>query len=247
VKTHPVVFLHGFLGERGDWDAVIQRLGRPAIAFDLPGHGDAVSDRAIPEFNALIEGLGAMIPSPAHLVGYSMGGRIAMHIALRFPERVSSLVVISASPGIENETQRAMRRESDTAWANKLRKMERRDFLREWYAQPVFASLRDKPEQLAAIIERRITGDAGLLADALVKWGQGTVPSLWRVPLDVPRQWIFGEKDVAYTKMAGDPENPLPGNIHIIKIIKDAGHTVHLEQPAAVADSIRRFIEELES
>lgn len=241
-SQHGVVFLHGFLGAGADWKTVADHLGRHVFSPDLPGHG--LNREPPPDFEGLMAWLAARLPERAHVVGYSMGGRIAQHYAVRFPERVASLTVISASPGIEDEDQRAARRRSDAVWADKLRTMSMSDFLSAWYAQPVFASLRDKTELLSQIIERRSFGEPDLLADALVKWGQGVVPSLWRTHLDVPRQWIFGEQDVAYVKLARNPENPLPGNIHIIKT---AGHTVHLEQPAAVADSIRNFIEEHES
>lgn len=236
-----IIFIHGFLGCGDDWQSVSNQVGRDAVIPDLPGHG---SNREMPpDFGGLMAWLAARLPDRAHLVGYSMGGRIAMHYAVRFPERVASLIVVSSSPGIEGENLRAARRASDAAWADKLRTMPMPDFLSAWYAQPVFASLRNKPDLLREFIERRSSGEPGLLADALVKWGQGVVPSLWHAHLDIPRRWIFGELDVAYVKMARTPEKPLPGNIHIIK---NAGHTVHLEQPAAVADSIRNFVEECE-
>lgn len=236
------VFIHGFLGTGADWNVVADLLGRDAISLDLPGHG---SNREMPpDFGGLMAWLAARLPERAHLVGYSMGGRIAMHYAARFPERVASLTVVSASPGIEGENLRAARRSSDAEWAEQLRTMPMPNFVSAWYAQPVFASLRKKPDLLREIMERRSSGEPDLLADALVKWGQGVVPSLWHAQLDVPRQWIFGEQDIAYAKLARNPENPLPGDIHIIQ---NAGHTVHLEQPAAVADSIRNFIEELET
>lgn len=236
-----IIFIHGFLGTGADWNAVAALLGRDAISPDLPGHGS--NRETPPDFDGLMAWLAARLPDCAHVIGYSMGGRIAQHYAARFPERVASLTVVSALPGIEDENLRATRRASDAAWAEQLRTMPRPDFLSAWYAQSVFASLRNKLDLLREIIERRSSGEPRLLADALVKWGQGVVPSLWHAHLDIPRQWIFGELDVAYVKMARNPEKPLPGNIHIIR---NAGHTVHLEQPAAVADSIRNFVEECE-
>lgn len=237
-----VVFIHGFLGCREDWRSVMDHLGGESLALDLPGHGD--NRVRPPDFPGLLAWLADSLPDRAHLVGYSMGGRISMHFAHAYPERVQSLTVVSASPGIENEDQRAVRRKSDFEWADTLRTMSISDFLSAWYAQPVFASLRNKPELLAEMIERRSVGDAGFLADALVKWGQGLVPSLWRVPLHVSRQWVFGEQDTAYVKIARSAENSLPGIMHIIK---NAGHTVHLEQPVLLADSIKSFIKENES
>jgi 2-succinyl-6-hydroxy-2,4-cyclohexadiene-1-carboxylate synthase len=237
-----VVLLHGFLGCHHDWRVVMERLGEEELALDLPGHGD---NRESPmAFASLLKWLVCKLPDRVHLVGYSMGGRIAQHYAHAYPERVKSLTVVSASPGIEGEKARAMRRKHDANWARKLRTMPIADFLDAWYEQPVFASLKEKPDLLAAIKSQRATGDAALLAEALINWGQGTIPSLWLTPLDVPRQWIFGAQDTAYMKMARSTEHPLPGDIHIIN---HAGHTVHLEQPALLADTIKSFVKEYDA
>ncbi len=217
----------------------MEGLDGEGLALDLPGHGD--NRERPPEFAALLTWLASNIPESVHLVGYSMGGRIAMHYAHAHPQRVKSLTVVSASPGIEEEPARASRREHDAYWAAKLRNIPMSDFLDAWYKQPVFDSLKQNPDLLAMIKTQRSGGNAGLLAEALINWGQGTVPSLWRVPLHVPLQWIFGDQDLAYVKIARSTEHPLPGNI---RIIKQAGHTVHLEQPAMLADSIRSFVKE---
>lgn len=233
-----LALLHGFLGDRNDWSFVAGHLRYPSMAIDLPGHGD--NQDHPPEFSHLLTWLAASLPDRVHLAGYSMGGRIAMHYARAYPARVRSLTVISASPGIEDETARVARRAQDARWAATLRSVPLPEFLEAWYRQPVFASLQEKTDLLISIKQHRSGGRPELLAGALEQWGQGIVPALWPWPLTVPVQWIFGEHDAAYVAVAGHIRRRLPGAVHIVS---DAGHTVHLEQPATVADSIRNFIE----
>src|SRR5262245_37449007 len=112
----PFVFLHGFLGCARDWEALASKLDAPSFAIDLPGHGRS-------PFTAQFEEAlsSALPPEPVHLVGYSMGGRLALRYALAEPERVASLTLIGAHLGLKTESERAARLARDAVWARKLR------------------------------------------------------------------------------------------------------------------------------
>ncbi|HMO52263.1 MAG TPA: 2-succinyl-6-hydroxy-2,4-cyclohexadiene-1-carboxylate synthase [Kiritimatiellia bacterium] len=247
------LLLHGFLGCGEDWGPVVDRLAirvpdLHCLTPDLPGHG---KNREIPaispvkEVLAWLEQKREMSGCPRwHLAGYSLGGRIALHYALAYPERVASLTLISSSPGIDDEAERERRRVRDAIWAEMLRNSSRNDFLDAWYKQPVFGSLREKPGLLASIKARRSVGNAERLAQVLTAWGQGRIPSLWSrlSSLAVPGQWIVGAEDEAYVEMTYHLKNLLP-EACIVRI-PGAGHTVHVEQPDAVADAMAGLIKQ---
>ncbi len=228
-------FLHGFMGDSADWRTVIAALPQTAEAIDLPGHS---SQASTPIFSWQ-EMAGHLPATPAHWVGYSMGGRIALQLALDHPERVASLTLLSTSPGTENPTARARH---DAALAATLRATLLPEFLTTWYRQPVFASLQQKPDLLASIIARRAGGNREALAEALVRWGQGTTPSVWNRlhELTMPVQWLVGADDPAYVAITARVKNLLP-EARIVRI-PDAGHAAHLEQPEAIARLIREFL-----
>lgn len=237
----PVILLHGFLGAKEDWEAVAEGLFS-SVAVDLPGHGANTSWSRLPSFSSLLEGLdrqrAALGLDRWDLAGYSMGGRIALSYALRFPGKVTSLTLVSSSPGIADRDRRAERRRGDRAWADKLVHEGMTGFLEEWYRQPVFRSLGNHPDLMRAVMERRRLGDSRLLAEALTGWGQGRVASAWKRlgRLHMPVQWVMGEEDVAYAGMARTLKNLLP-EARVV-IVSGAGHVLPAEQPGAVARAI---------
>ena len=137
-----VVLLHGFSGTRRAWDGVIALLDRERyrpLALDLPGHGeDAAAEHPI-TFAGCVAAVLAAAPERFALCGYSMGGRIALHVALAAPERVRRLVLVSTSAGIEQPAQRAARREADAELARQLEQEPFEDFIERWRTQPLFA------------------------------------------------------------------------------------------------------------
>jgi 2-succinyl-6-hydroxy-2,4-cyclohexadiene-1-carboxylate synthase len=115
-----VVLLHGFTNTGHSWDRVIDALpdGADALAPDIRGHGDASAQRPV-TLDAVIDDIDLLTPDLFTLVGYSMGGRIALHVAFRLPDRVQRLVMIGASPGLKTATARAERRASDAKLAER--------------------------------------------------------------------------------------------------------------------------------
>lgn len=140
-----LVFLHGFAGDSLEWRAVGQAFGAyPRLYIDLPGHGGS-ADRAVNRFTDVSELIkNTLISYNMHkywLVGYSLGGRVAMYYASQSHEGLCGLVVEGGHPGLADDNQRAQRRRSDAAWAERFRREPLTQVFADWYQQPVFASL----------------------------------------------------------------------------------------------------------
>jgi 2-succinyl-6-hydroxy-2,4-cyclohexadiene-1-carboxylate synthase len=227
-----LALLHGFTGSGRSFDHLRDRLdGRfHVIAPDLPGHGaspDATGwDEAI---DSLAASLG---PSPLFLAGYSMGARLALAYALRFPDRVRALVLESGSPGIADRDERAGRRFEDEALAGILEREGIEAFVDRWEKHPTLATLRDLPEPIAAQLrERRRQNRVAGLASALRHLGSGTQPSLWSdlLRLRPPTLVLAGERDAKFSELARKMARSIPGAR--LCLVASTGHAPHLEAP----------------
>ena len=215
-----LVLLHGFTQTGASWDGVVRELaGRyRALAPDLgAGTWEGELDR-----------LEALAPERFTLAGYSMGGRLALALAVRIPQRVERLVLISASPGLANDGERAARRAADEAFADRIEAIGVEAFARAWAAQPLFAG--QPPEVAAAAHADRLRRSAADHAAQLRNLGTGVMPPLWERlrELTMPVSGVVGARDTKFRAVAermGFPTVVVPG----------AGHAVQLEAPAAVA------------
>jgi 2-succinyl-6-hydroxy-2,4-cyclohexadiene-1-carboxylate synthase len=229
-----VVLLHGFTHTGASWDPIIEALGQSyrAVAPDLPGHGRAQA--AAPDS---LEAIRAELPrSDFILVGYSMGGRIALHLALAVPERVNRLVLIGASPGIAHPAERAERRRSDERLADEFEQLDIESLAGHWARTPVLAG-QPAHVQTAAHADRLRSTPHGL-ASALRYLGTGALPPLWdRLDkLTMPVSLIVGERDQKFRTIAAEMAARLPHGR--VEVIPGSGHAVHLEEPEAVAAAI---------
>ena len=254
--TPPLLFVHGFLGEAGDWERM-RALLEPALVancFELPGHGAAqpiaadVGGGPARWFAAAGERLRdacTALAAPPVLVGYSMGGRLALYTALRFPQAVRGLVVIGADPGIEDAAARAERLTRDEALARQLAAAGDRAaftaWLQRWYAAPLFGSLRHHPH-FDDLLRRRLRARPASLAAALRGLSVAVQPVLWEAlpRLPIPALFIAGADDTKYRAVA-DRIATL-GAPWESAVCPGAAHAVHLEQPDAVAGLIRAFV-----
>ena len=252
----PLLFVHGFLGEAGDW-VELRALLEPPLAgscFELPGHGAAqpVAPGAgrgearwfAPAAERLRVACAAMATPPV-LVGYSMGGRLALYTALRFPRAARGMIVIGADPGIEDAAARAERLIRDETLARQLAtagdEAAFTGWLQRWYAAPLFGNLRHHP-QFDDLLRRRLRGRPAALAAALRGLSVAVQPVLWdALPrLPIPALFIAGAGDAKYHAVAeriaalGAPWQSV--------VCPGAAHAVHLEQPEAVAGWIRTFV-----
>ena len=243
-----VLFVHGFMGSSRDWEdlAGAACAGRYGIAVDLPGHGASVGLPAEAYIMAgASEGLARVLDAAgarrAVVVGYSMGGRVALHFALHHPERCAGLVLESASPGLASEAERAARRAVDAARAERMLG-DFGAFLDDWYRQPLFASLARREGLRERMTEARRRNDPAELAHVLRGMGTGEMPSLWeRLPgLRVATLAVVGALDAKYVALARRMARASPDVT--VAVVPEAGHNVHAERPEAYLTHLRAFL-----
>ena len=246
---YPILLLHGFTGSTAEWADVIPRLApfRQVIAVDLPGHGQSLADQCSME-NCVSEML-AMMEDRGHaqfdLLGYSLGGRVALHLALAAPERVRSLILESASPGIADPAERAARAAADDALADQIVTQGVEWFADYWQAIPLFASQASLPtEARAALRERRLRNSPAGLATSLRGMGTGRQESLWpRLDtITMPTLLMTGELDIKFKAINRQMAALMPSARHTS--LPGAGHTAHLERPEAFAELVVGFLTE---
>ncbi len=234
-----VVLVHGFTQTRHSWREVAARLEDrfEVVTVELPGHGEASPLRL--DFVEAADAIGRA-GGVATYAGYSMGGRLCLRLAIDHPERVRSLVLIGASPGLADAGERAQRRRSDDRLAEDLQAAGTSDFLDRWLAQPLFETTTTalghpagpRPDELAA---RRSNPPDGL-AYALRTLGTGSQEPLWDrlAELSMPVLLVAGEADARFRAIAermADAIGPLASTAWV----DGAGHAVPLDQPEACA------------
>ena len=237
-----LIALHGFTGESSDFTALQGHLTPETklLAPDFPGHGKLRHQRNPLEYTmeshlALISEAAAT-DTKVTLLGYSMGGRLALHWALAHPEKVERLILVGASPGLATADARAERQLADATLADFIQARGLTAFFKYWHNQTFFQPMLGLPaEQLAPILARRALNDPDGLALSLRHVGTGSLPSLWnrlkeiRCPVDL----VTGEMDVKFTRLAREMGPHLPKVRH--SVVEGAGHAVHLERPGDLA------------
>ena len=229
-----IVLLHGFTQTGRSWEPTIAALGERyrALAPDIRGHGAAAGARPVDVPSVQADVL-ALAPGRFALAGYSMGGRIALSVAVAAPERVSRLVLVGASPGLSDPDERRARRAADEALADRIEGEGIEAFAARWSSLPLWAG--QPPAVAAAAHAERLAQSPAGLAAALRGLGTGTMEPLRdRLPsLTMPVSLIVGERDAKFRALAERMAAALPGaRLHVVA---GAGHAVQLEQPEAVA------------
>jgi 2-succinyl-6-hydroxy-2,4-cyclohexadiene-1-carboxylate synthase len=232
-----LVLLHGFTHTGASWDQVVAALPqryRP-VAPDIRGHGAASEVRPV-SLRGVIDDVAGLATEPIELAGYSMGGRLALHVALAVPERVRRLVLIGASPGIAEAAARAQRRTADQELAREVERMTMEAFASRWAQTAVLA---DQPAEVqAAVHADRLRNTPAGLAESLRELGTGALPPLWHRlgELTMPVDLVVGERDAKFRAIAEEMAGALPRAR--MSVVGGAGHAVHLEAPDAVAEVI---------
>jgi 2-succinyl-6-hydroxy-2,4-cyclohexadiene-1-carboxylate synthase len=229
-----LVWLHGFTQTKDSAHEFLSILAgtHQLLTIDLPGHGAnaAVSASLDETADLLVDALPA---EPFTLGGYSFGGRVALHVAQRHPERLSRLILLSATLGLQNDDERRARRERDEQLANHIEEIGVDAFLDEWLAQPMFAALTHDD------VERRLRSrDAHGLATSLRLAGTGTQRWLGASlkEFNRPTLVLAGANDKKFVAEARRLQDALPEASSAF--IADAGHAAHLEQPRLVAELV---------
>jgi 2-succinyl-6-hydroxy-2,4-cyclohexadiene-1-carboxylate synthase len=230
-----VVLVHGFTQTGRSWDPLADHLAarHEAGAVDAPGHGESATIEAdLVDGAALLGAAGGR----ATYVGYSMGGRLCLHLAVTRPDLVERLVLISATAGIDDPEERAARRRADEALADAIERDGLEAFLARWVAQPLFAGLADP-----GLDDRRRNTAAGL-ASSLRLAGTGTQQPLWSrlSSIDAPVLLVAGHDDAKFVTEAERMAGLLPHPT--IAIVEGAGHTVHLERPGEFVELLDEWL-----
>ncbi|HEX5897936.1 MAG TPA: alpha/beta fold hydrolase [Solirubrobacteraceae bacterium] len=229
-----VVLLHGFAGTGRAWDPVVARLDPErytALAPDLRGHGAARDARPV-SFAACVADVLAAAPDRFDLCGYSMGGRIALHVALAAPERIERLLLVATTAGIEDAAARAARRADDEALAAFADTATIEQFADRWAAQPLFAGT--PPDAARLWRADLLRNDPRALAAALRGVGSGAMAPLWERlgELTMPATVLVGERDAKFVALGERLAGALPGAELVV--VPGAGHGLPREAPEAI-------------
>lgn len=244
----PLMLLHGFTGDGTTIAGLARRLEADAevVVPDLVGHGRSCcpvddGDYSVEAMAAQVAALGEeCLGGPFHLVGYSMGGRVALTLACRRRELLRSLTLIGASAGLADKSERAARRLSDNQLAESMELEGLESFVDRWMAGPLFATQKLLGDDfLAAARAQRLGNSPVGLARSLRAAGTGAM-----LPLhddlrrcDVPTVFVAGAQDPKFTAIAVELAGLMP--TADVAVIEGAGHAAHLEQPDAVAAVVR--------
>jgi 2-succinyl-6-hydroxy-2,4-cyclohexadiene-1-carboxylate synthase len=236
VSARRIVLAHGFTQTARSWDTVTELLGDRlpdalVAALDMPGHGSAADVAA--DLWASADRL-TELGGRGTYVGYSMGGRVALHAALAHPELVERMVLIGATAGIDDPVERHARVVADERLADRIEEVGVETFIDEWLATPLFSRLTTVNDQR----EDRLRNTAGGLATSLRSTGTGTQEPLWdRLrEIEAPVLVLAGEHDVKFTELGARLASGLPRGK--FSVVPDTGHSVHLEAPTTTVDAI---------
>jgi len=254
----PVLFLHGFLGSAQDWCGVTPFISKDywCISVDLLGHGKTVVNGSEETYrmencaNGLVHFLDSLGIGKCNIVAYSMGGRLALYMAINFPDRFDRVILESTSPGLKTKQERQDRRAHDNILAERLETGSLKQFLKEWYDQPLFAMLKQEQRRFVQLLANRMnnnksgsaTGPATGLATSLRMMGAGAQPSLWRQLHEIQAclLLIVGEKDDKFKRIAAEMAPKCPRAS--ICIVQGAGHNVHWQKPEEYARTVKGFL-----
>jgi 2-succinyl-6-hydroxy-2,4-cyclohexadiene-1-carboxylate synthase len=243
-----ILFLHGFMGDCHEFDEAIAVLSNHfyCLAVDLPGHGKTQVTEDEQHYtmtntaHGLIQFLESLRIQQSCLVGYSMGGRLALYLTLHFPNYFLKTVLESASPGLKTQAERDQRILKDLNLAKEL-EADFPSFLANWYQQPLFTSLRNYPN-FGKLLEQRLQNDPSCLARSLCNLSTGRQPSLWKQLHQnlVPIRLLAGELDQKFIGI--NAEMSQVGKLMQFMIVSQCGHNIHFEDAIAFAEHIQDFL-----
>jgi len=250
-EGEPLLLLHGFTGAGSNWKECITHIERnfKFILIDLIGHGRTESPENVSRYQIqqvhsdIIEIMDYLEVRKAHLLGYSMGGRVALSLAISYPERFLNLILESSSPGIEDKKARDERKAADEKLAEFIEKKGIADFVTYWEDIPLFLTQKLLPQSVQlSIHNQRLTNNPVGLANSLKGMGTGVQPSYWNnlCKLDINTLLLCGEKDSKFCEIADQMSKFIKNSE--LKKISGVGHAIHVEQPRIFGKIINEFL-----
>ncbi|WP_409251751.1 2-succinyl-6-hydroxy-2,4-cyclohexadiene-1-carboxylate synthase [Bacillus sp. SCS-153A] len=249
-KGEPIVLLHGFTGDSSTWNEILPYLENyKTIAIDLLGHGSTDSpgdpdryriEQAVADLKVILDELDI---EEVSLLGYSMGGRIALAFTAAYPERVKALILESSSPGLKTVSERRLRVSADKKLADMILSEGLINFVDYWENIPLFSSQKklssSKQEEIRL---NRLSQNPVGLANSLKGMGTGRQPSYWEALRNLPIKMLFitGELDSKFCRIAKEMENGAQNAC--IEEIEGAGHALHVEEPEKFGTIVREFL-----
>ncbi|KRG16114.1 2-succinyl-6-hydroxy-2,4-cyclohexadiene-1-carboxylate synthase [Lederbergia galactosidilytica] len=251
----PLLVLHGFTGDHSTWSDFAEWMQDhyTILSLDLLGHGKTSApihcDRY--EIKQIANDLATILTElkleKVHLLGYSMGGRLALTFAILFPEKVISLILESASPGLASQEERDARIYQDEELAQMIEKKGIKPFVDYWQNIPLFSTQKNLPKAIQEKIrEQRLQQNSLGLACSLRGMGTGRQPSWWPNlnTLMIPVQLICGGKDPKFFRIAKDMIKVVP-NAKMTEV-PHAGHAIHVEDLKSFGTIVKEFLLNLE-
>ncbi|MGK7902972.1 MAG: 2-succinyl-6-hydroxy-2,4-cyclohexadiene-1-carboxylate synthase [Hormoscilla sp.] len=249
-KKQPlIILLHGFMGSSDDFHEVIELLSEEfcCLAVDLPGHGktQVKGDESCYNMSNTAQGINDLLDElkmdKCSLVGYSMGGRLALYLMLNFPDRFEKVILESATAGLKTAAERKKRRQADAERARELENGDFRQFLGKWYNQAIFQSLRNHPD-FGKMMERRLANHPWELAKSLRNMGTGNMLPLWDRLAEnkIPLLLLVGEYDAKFKAINAEMASLC--EVAQLQIVAQAGHNIHLENPGEWVKQVTRLL-----
>ena len=254
--SHPaILFLHGFMGDRTEFELTIADVSKQfyCVAINLPAHGETDITEQITDqddyytiqstANLVIKFLDFLRVERCFLVGYSMGGRLALYLAIHFPQYFYKVVLESASAGLRTASEKSDRLTKDQKLATELEHLKHHDFrlfLENWYQQPIFASLRSHPN-FPQMLEKRLNNSPAQLAKSLRNLSIGMQPSLWEKlsENEIPLLLLVGKLDLKFVQINQQMKQLC--KLSQLEIVPNCGHNIHFENPNLFVEKIQAF------
>lgn len=250
-EGEPLVFLHGFTGSISSWYEIVSKMQNEyrCILIDIIGHGNTESPVQFSRYGLemvakdIVSILDRLRIDKTNLLGYSMGGRLALATALLYEERFNRLILESSSPGLRTKVEQQARLISDEALAAKIEKEGIRSFIEYWEGIPLFSSQKKlSNERKNRLKAQRLQNNVVGLANSLRGMGTGAQTSYWAMlsRLSIPTLLLCGEKDQKFCEIAEMMKREIV-NSQVVKIM-NAGHAIHVEQPQFFGKIVSEFL-----
>ena len=247
----PFVLFHGFTGDTTTWEPFydLWSKNRQVVSIDIIGHGKSDSPADVKRYDMLsvVEDVKKILEileiTKTDMLGYSMGGRLALSFAIQYPELVRKLILESSSPGLQTEEERTNRRKNDEKLCRFIEENGIEQFVDYWENISLFSTQKMLPKQMQeAIKNQRLQNNSLGLCNSLKGMGTGSQASWWEhlQRFHVETLLLTGLQDEKFCSIAKKMEK-LMSNAKWISV-EQSGHAIHVEQPEKFGTIVNRFL-----